>query len=45
MFEPDRWAIFAAAVVGAAAALMGLLVVAASVRMDILTSRRAEVQP
>jgi hypothetical protein len=41
MYAPDRWDVFAAAIVGAAAALMGLLVVAASVRTDILTSRRA----
>jgi len=28
MFEPDKWTIFAAAIVGAAGALMGLFVVA-----------------
>jgi hypothetical protein len=41
MFESDKWSVFAAAIVGAAAALMGLLVVAVSVRLDILTRRRA----
>jgi hypothetical protein len=43
MFEPDKWSVFAAAVVGAAAALMGLLFVAVSVRLDILTTRRAAI--
>jgi hypothetical protein len=43
MFESDKWSVFAAAIVGAAAALMGLLFVAVSVRMDILTTRRAAV--
>jgi hypothetical protein len=41
MFEPDKWTIFPAAIVGAAAALMGLFVVAISVRLDIVTTRRA----
>jgi hypothetical protein len=41
MFEPDKWTIFAAAIVGAAGALMGLFVVAISVRLDIVTTRRA----
>src|SRR5579871_1099725 len=41
MFQPDQWAVFAATVVGAAAALMGLLIVAVSVRLDILTRQRA----
>jgi hypothetical protein len=41
MFRPDHWAVFAAAIVGGAAALMGLLVVAVSVRTDILANRRA----
>ena len=41
MFEPDKWTIFAAAIVGAAAALMGRFVVAISVRLDIVTTRRA----
>jgi len=41
MFEPDKWTIFAAAIVGAAAALIGLFVVAISVRLDIVTARRA----
>jgi hypothetical protein len=41
MFEPDKWTLFAAAIVGAAGALMGLFVVAISVRLDIVTTRRA----
>ena len=41
MFEPDKWTIFAAAIVGAAGTLMGLFVVAISVRLDIATTRRA----
>jgi hypothetical protein len=32
MFKPDKWTIFAAAIVGSAGALMGLFVVAISVR-------------
>jgi uncharacterized YccA/Bax inhibitor family protein len=40
-FERDKWTIFAAAIVGAAAALMGLFVAAISVRLDIVTTRRA----
>src|ERR1700704_1949403 len=41
MFEPDKWTIFAAAIVCAAGTLMGLFVVAISVRLDIATTRRA----
>jgi hypothetical protein len=43
MFEPDKWSGFAAAIVGAAAVLMGLVFVAVSVRLDLLTTRRAAI--
>ena len=41
MFEPHKWTILAAAIVGAAGTLTGLFVVAISVRLDIATTRRA----
>jgi hypothetical protein len=41
MFDPDKWTIFAAAIVGAAGALLEQFVVAISVRLDIVTARRA----
>jgi hypothetical protein len=41
MFEPDKWAAFAAAIVGATAAIMGLLVATVAVRLDIVSTRRA----
>jgi len=41
MFDPEKWSVFAASIVGVAAALIGLFVVAVSVRLDIVTRRRA----